>query len=116
MKKVLLVEDNEDTARVLEKAINILGFEIRVANDGYTAINMANYYLPDYVLLDIGMPIIDGYEVARQLRKNPYCKDCQIIALTGYGGEEDKERCLKAGFDKHITKPVGLEELKQVLK
>ena len=114
-KKILLAEDNLDAAEVLAKLLRLLGFEVEVTHDGYTAIHIANHSTPDFILLDIGIPDIDGYEAARQIRKNPKCKDSKLIAITGYGQEEDKSKSIDAGFDYHLIKPVGIEELKKIL-
>ncbi len=86
-----------------------------VARDGPTAIELAKSYLPEVILLDIGMPGMDGCEVARRLRQEPALAGTALVALTGYGGEEYRERTRRAGFDAHLVKPVALEALRETL-
>lgn len=115
IKKILLVEDHIDAANVLSKLLSALGFEVDIAYDGYSGINMAHNSIYDFILLDIGIPDINGYEVAHQIRNNSIYRDAKLIALTGYGREEDKMRSFEAGFNFHLIKPVGVDELRKVL-
>jgi CheY-like chemotaxis protein len=104
--RVLVVDDMQDTARGLAKMIKLLGHDVRVAHDGIAALEVARGHRPEIVLLDIGLPGMDGYEVARQMRQEDYCKDAVIIAVSGYGQEDDRRRSQEAGFDYHLVKPV----------
>lgn len=104
--RVLLVEDNSDAADSLAMLLELLGHHVRVAHDGVVALEVAPANVPDVMLVDIGLPGIDGYEVARRVRQHPELKHVVLVALTGYGREEDRRRALAAGFDYHLVKPV----------
>lgn len=112
--RILVVDDNQDTAQSMGELLEILGHEAQVAFDGPKAVEMATAFQPQVVLLDIGLPIIDGYEVARRMRQAGLT-EAMLIALTGYGREEDREKAHQAGFDMHFTKPIELEALQKVL-
>jgi len=101
-----VVEDNVDTAEMLTSLLEMLGHEVRAARDGPEALDLAPVFRPQIVLLDIGLPGLDGYEVARRLRAQPGGRDLLLIALTGYGSAQDRERARQAGCDHHVTKPV----------
>jgi CheY-like chemotaxis protein len=103
----LIADDNRDAADSLSLLLELSGHEVRVAHLGQTALSLAQTFRPDVALLDIGMPDLSGYEVARALRKEPWAMDLQLIALTGWGQEDDRRRALEAGFDQHLTKPVN---------
>ncbi|HVW71015.1 MAG TPA: PAS domain S-box protein [Steroidobacteraceae bacterium] len=113
-RRVLVVDDNEDAANTLEALLRSLGHTARVAYDGPTAIELADEFHPEVVLLDIGMSGMNGYDVARRLRHRTGTP-IKIIAVTGWGTEEDRERSMEAGFDKHLVKPVDQAELAQEL-
>jgi CheY-like chemotaxis protein len=104
--RILVAEDYVDTAESMAKLLRIFGHEVQVAHDGPQAIATALSWRPEVVLLDIGLPTKDGYEVARQLRQEPTCRDIVIIAVTGYGQEVDLQRGRAAGIDHHLLKPV----------
>jgi PAS domain S-box-containing protein len=108
-KRVLIVEDNDDTAKTLEMALVGSGFDVNVAKDGRQALAVARAFLPDISLIDIGLPGMDGYEVARRLRAEKPTEKLHLIAITGYGQEQDRERALQAGFDRHLVKPFDLD-------
>ena len=112
-KRIVIVEDDADGRAALRMQLLLAGHEVHEAQDGKTGIEIVQRVRPDVVLLDIGLPGIDGYEVARLLKGRPDCP--RLIAVTGYGHPEDKERAITAGFDAHITKPVGTDELKRML-
>jgi PAS domain S-box-containing protein len=112
--RVLIVDDNADAADTLEMVLRSLGYETRVAHDGSTALELAPGFRPHFVLLDIGMPGLDGYEVARRLRAMKG-QAMRIIAITGWGQEADRQRSREAGFDLHLVKPVEPAELVRVL-
>ena len=92
-----------------------MGHEVMVAHDGATALEIAEDFSPSIAVLDIGLPLLDGYEVARRLRQIPSCADTILIALTGYGQPEDLERSKAAGFAHHLVKPVAIKTLKSLL-
>jgi PAS domain S-box-containing protein len=114
-RRVLVVDDNEDGANSLAMLLQLAGHEVRAVHDGPTALDMAKAFRPDLVLLDIGMPRMDGYEVARQLRKQPGLEKALLVAVTGYGQEEDRRRTQEARLDAHLVKPVDFGQLEQVL-
>lgn len=113
--RVLVVDDNIDAADMLVMVLQTLGHEVQVAYSGQTALEMAVQYQPDFVLLDIGLPKMDGYEVARHLRQQPQTKDVWLIAMTGYGQDSDRQRTQEAGFDHHLVKPVERRKLQNLL-
>ena len=113
--RLLIVDDNVDSAESLAEVLALNGHEVRIAHDGATALIEAQSLRPDVILLDIGLPRMDGYEVARRMRQNPHLHAAILIAMTGYGQEEDRRRSQEAGFDHHLIKPVDLAELGQLL-
>jgi CheY-like chemotaxis protein len=115
-KRILIVDDSADTAEMLAMLLQMDGHEVMTADNGPQAVAMAADHHPDVVLLDIGMPGMDGYEVAYRLRQNPALAGEIIVALTGYGQKEDQEHTRRAGFDYHLVKPVDMEALRRVLR
>ena len=113
--RVLVVEDNRDAAESMQMLLELLGHEVRVAYEGMAAIEVAQAERPDLMLVDIGLPGIDGYELARRVRRQPALAEVRMVAITGYGREEDRRRALAAGFDDHLVKPVDLDVLKALL-
>jgi PAS domain S-box-containing protein len=113
--RVLLVEDNLDAAMALGELLRIWGHPVEMAHDGVAALQAAREVRPEVVLLDIGLPGMDGYEVASRLRATPGLERVRLIALTGYGQEADRRRSSLAGFDHHLVKPVDLEHLRGLL-
>jgi len=113
--RVLVVDDNVDAARSLGALLELREYDVRLAFDGPSALKIAQDYLPDIVLLDIGLPGLDGHEVARQIRQHPALAGVVLVALTGYGHESDRQRSLQAGFDLHLVKPVDFNELQKIL-
>jgi CheY-like chemotaxis protein len=111
----LVVDDNHDAADSLAMFLKFLGATVRVAYDGAAAIEMVDKSQPEIVLLDIGMPMLDGYEVARRLRALPEGRNLLLVAMTGWGQEEDKRRTAQAGFDHHLVKPVDPVKLEKLL-
>jgi PAS domain S-box-containing protein len=114
-RRVVVIDDNEDAARTMAMLIEELGSETRIAHDGETGLKAIAEFRPDVVLLDIGMPGIDGYETCRQIRVEPFGSDLVVVALTGWGQEQDKSRAAEAGFDAHITKPADPAVLERIL-
>jgi PAS domain S-box-containing protein len=112
--RVLVVDDNHDNAGGLSRLLRLLGHDVQVAYDGKGALEAARAHRPEVVLLDIGLPGMDGYEVVKRLRAEECCKDSLIIAVTGYGQPEDLSRSKEAGFDHHLVKPVDYEALMSV--
>jgi PAS domain S-box-containing protein len=113
--RILVVDDNADTAEMLRLSLEIDGHQVATAHAGPAALETAARFRPEFVLLDLGMPGIDGYEVARRMKANPDLAGAVLVALTGYGQDEDRERTLAAGFHLHLVKPVDMDELKRVL-
>ena len=114
--RVLVVDDNQDNADSLALLLRSFGNEVRTANDGVHALEAVAAFRPQVVLLDIGLPNMDGYEVARELRRRPEGRDVLLVAMTGWGQEEDRRRSQAAGFDEHFVKPVDLELLRALLE
>lgn len=114
-RRVLIVDDNVDAAIMLDRLLQALGHETMVANDGAAALTVARDFRPDVALIDIGMPGMDGYEVARHLRALPANGALRIVAVTGWGQESDRAKSKAAGFDMHLVKPVDAEQLAQAV-
>jgi PAS domain S-box-containing protein len=113
--RVLVVDDNVDTADSAAMLLRQSGRDVRVAYSGKAALETALAFQPDVVLLDLGLPEIDGYEVARRLRQNPVHNNVELIAVSGYGQEADRQRSKEAGFDEHVVKPVDPGKLQELL-
>lgn len=113
--RVLVVDDNADSVSMLSMLIELKGHTTATAQSGQEALDVAARFRPDVVVLDIGLPGMDGYQVAARLRQQPDCSGVVLVALTGWGGEEDKQRTRAAGFDHHFTKPVDPQALEQLL-
>jgi len=114
-RKVLVVDDNVDAAETLAEMLRLLGHEVSVAHDGVAAIEVASTSPPQLALLDLGMPVMDGYELARRLRALPQLGGVSLVALTGYGTERERERALQSGFDRHLVKPLDPALLARLL-
>lgn len=113
-KRILVVDDNVDGATTIAEILQILGHTVSVVHDGLSAVRQAEEQRPDIVLLDIGLPDIDGYEAARRMRAQPDGASLVLIALTGWGQEEDREKTVQAGFNQHWVKPVDFEKLAEL--
>ncbi|HZR07404.1 MAG TPA: ATP-binding protein, partial [Myxococcales bacterium] len=114
-KRLLLIEDNPDIGETLRDLLQLLGHRVELAADGLRGVQLALAIRPDVALVDIGLPGIDGYEVARRLRATDAGKQILLVALTGYGRPEDRDRSLAAGFDAHLVKPVDPDELNALI-
>jgi CheY-like chemotaxis protein len=114
-KRILVVDDNEDAAATLVMLLQMSGNDTAIAYDGVEALEKASVFDPQIVVLDIGLPDMDGYEVCRELRARPHGDSLIIIALTGWGQEEDRKKSAAAGFDGHLVKPVDLARLNELL-
>jgi CheY-like chemotaxis protein len=114
--RVLVVDDNVDLARGLARLLQIHGHDVRIAFDGPTGLDEAKNLRPDVVLLDIGLPGMDGYQLAAHLRRDETVKDATLIAISGYGQEEDLRLAREAGFDHHLVKPIISDDLIKLLE
>jgi two-component system, sensor histidine kinase len=115
VRRVLVVDDNVDAAAMLAALIRQLGHEVEIVHDGSAALRAVEGYRPEVILLDIGMPGMNGFEVAQRLRELRRVPRLRIVAVTGWGKPEDRERSRAAGFDMHLMKPVELSEIQQAL-
>jgi CheY-like chemotaxis protein len=113
--RVLVVDDNVDTVLSFSMLLEAHGHEVRTANDGIAAVKVAAEFLPDVALLDIGLPGLNGYEVAKRIRQHPDLKHIVLVALTGYGQDSDRKQSLEAGFNHHLVKPAIPDQLLQIL-
>jgi PAS domain S-box-containing protein len=113
--RVLVVDDNVDAATSLVTLLEASGHDVRAAHDGPTSLEAAQGFRPDVVLLDIGLPGLDGFEVAKWLRKQPILSNAVLVAMTGYGQKSDRQRSHEAGFDHHLVKPVDFGKVEQIL-
>ena len=109
--KVLVVDDNTDAADSLSALLEIDGFDVRTVYDGAAAVAMAAESQPDMIIMDLGMPGMDGYETARAIRQRPGAERILMLALTGWGQSDARRRTVEAGFDHHLVKPVELEQI-----
>ena len=114
-RRILVVDDNRSHATSLGVLLRTMGQDVDEAYDGVTALELAHRHRPDVILLDIGLPVMDGYEVARRCREQKDLDQTMLVAMTGYGKEEDRRRSQEAGFNIHLVKPVNLEDLRMLL-
>ena len=114
--RVVIVDDNHDSADSLAMLMQLTGNKTYMAHDGVEAVEAVEKYRPEVLLLDIGLPGLDGHEVCRRVRQQPWGKDIIVIALTGWGQEDDRRKSEEAGFDGHLVKPVDFEQLSQALR
>ena len=113
---MLVVDDNRDAADSIAEFLGELGYEVAVAYDGPSALTVAETFKPHTCVLDIGLPVMDGYELARLLRRSDrLSQELRLIALTGYGQDGDRRRSEEAGFDAHLVKPVQIDELAKIV-
>ena len=110
-RRILVVDDNRDSAESLAMVLRLVGNDVRTAYDARQALALAETYRPELMLLDIGLPGMDGYELAKQIRSEPWGSRMRLVALTGYAREEDRRRAEEAGFDHHLAKPVDFDAL-----
>lgn len=113
--RVLLVDDNEDAIQSLEKMLSLLGYEVAAATNGKDALALGNRLRPDIALLDLGMPEMNGYEVAQAIRRETWGTQTRLIALTGWGQPEDIRRSIAEGFEAHLVKPLKTFELLRLM-
>jgi CheY-like chemotaxis protein len=113
-RRILVVDDNRDIVGSLAEALRLAGNDVDTALDGDAAMKAVTKFLPDIVLLDIGMPFVDGYAAARAIRRDRRGKEILLVALTGWGQAEDRRRVVEAGFDAHLVKPATVDALLEV--
>ena len=115
-RRVLIVEDLEDCLETMVALISTRGCDVRVARDGKSAVAMAQSFLPHVILLDLGLPVMNGFEAATRIRADARLQHCIIVAVSGHGMQSDKERSAQAGVDLHLIKPVSFEDLSRLLE
>ena len=115
-RRILLVDDNVDFVSSMASLLTLLGHQVRTVNDGVSALAAVAEFSPDYAFLDIGMPGLNGYDLARRLREHPATSRCVLTAVTGWGQDKDRELSRAAGFDYHLVKPVELARILEVLE
>jgi DNA-binding response OmpR family regulator len=113
--RFLVVDDHEDSAAMLERLLSLAGHEARCTNDGLTAVAEAERYRPDVILLDIGLPRLNGYDACRMIREQRWGTNIVLLAVTGWGDDDDIRRSREAGFDGHLVKPVEMDRLVELL-
>jgi len=113
--RVLVVEDNVDAAQSLAMLLQVSGHQVRMAHTGPTALEAALDYRPNVVLLDISLPEMDGYEVAKRIRQQPVLHNVVLVAMTGYGRDADRQRSQEVGFNAHLVKPVDFDKVQEIL-
>jgi CheY-like chemotaxis protein len=114
-RRILVVDDNRDSAESLAMMLTLMGNDTRTAHDGLEALESAPAFVPDVILMDIGMPRLNGFDTARRIRSEPWGRGGVLVALTGWGQEEDRRKSREAGFDHHLTKPVDPARLEKLL-
>jgi CheY-like chemotaxis protein len=115
-RRVLVADDNEDSAQSLAMMLKMMGSETKTAHDGVEALEVGAAFEPHLVLLDIGMPRMNGYDTARRMRQESWGGSAMLVAMTGWGRDIDKRRSQEAGFDEHLVKPIEMEALEMILK
>ena len=110
-----MVDDNRDSAKSLAAFLRLQGHNVKLAHDGVEAVTAAEQFRPDVILMDVGMPKLNGYRATQEIRKKPWGRDIVIIALTGWGQDTDRERSREAECDGHLVKPVDLSVLNKLL-
>jgi CheY-like chemotaxis protein len=109
--RIVVVDDNVDAAEMLATVLQLGGHEVHIGHDGLAALELVGSVRPDIAFVDLGLPGLDGFELAQQLREHPHRPGLRLVAVTGYGQEDDRIRSREAGFDHHMTKPVAVDEL-----
>lgn len=113
--RILVVDDNQDSALSMSMVLKIMGNEVKVAYDGVMALQLAEEFRPDTIFMDIGMPKMNGYDACHLLREHEWARDIKIVALTGWGQEEDRRRAFESGFNHHLVKPVEAADIEKIL-
>ena len=115
-RRVLVIEDNLDTVRSLALLLRDMGHEVEYAINGYAGLEVARRFAPDVIILDLGLPGMDGFDVCRRIKRDPELSSVRVIALTGYAQEDYRERALKAGCEQHFVKPIDAGTLEKILQ
>jgi CheY-like chemotaxis protein len=115
-RRILIADDNEDAANSLAELLRLRGHHVRTARDGEEAVQLVREFAPDIVILDLGMPNVDGFEAARRIRASEQGRRATMVALSGWGQEADRVRTQAAGFDHHLTKPADVATLEEILR
>ena len=113
--RILVADDNRDAAHTLAMMLDLEGHEVRTAHDGLETLAIGQLFKPELVLLDIAMPVLNGYQTARQIRDRPWGQGAYLVALTAWGHESDRRTALENGFQDHIVKPAALDRLRSVV-
>jgi CheY-like chemotaxis protein len=114
-RRILVADDNPDVVESFQIMLRILGHDVQTAQDGLEAIEKAEKFRPDVIVLDVGMPMLDGYETATRIRQQPWSREVVLIAVTGWGNEKDKLKSAAAGFNIHLVKPVDATTILEAL-
>jgi CheY-like chemotaxis protein len=114
-KRILVVDDNVDSAEMLRELLQAAGHEVALAHDGLAALALVDRFAPEVALLDIGLPVMDGYELGKRLHDSAGAPRCRLIALTGYGQDHDRAQSKRAGFEAHLVKPFDPDRLLQII-
>ena len=114
--KILVVEDNEQNRILMRQILTYHGYDVLEATDGLTGLEMARAHMPALILLDIQMPVMNGYVVIRELRNNPELRKIKAIAVTSFAMKGDREKALQAGFDEYVTKPIDTRKFPELVK
>ena len=114
--KILVVEDNEQNRILMRQILTYHGYDVLEATDGLTGLEMAHAHMPALILLDIQMPVMNGFAVIRELRNNPELRKIKAIAVTSFAMKGDREKALQAGFDEYVTKPIDTREFPELVK
>jgi DNA-binding response OmpR family regulator len=114
--RILVADDNRDSADSCQMLLAASGHDVRVAYSGEQAFDIAASFQPEFALLDIGMPGMNGYQLARRIRASAWAARTMLVAVTGWGHEDDRRRALDAGFDRHLTKPIDINTLSALLE
>ena len=115
-RRIVVADDNEDSAQSFAMLLSFTGHEVRIAHDGEQALDTMRNFRPDVAFLDIGMPLLSGYEVAEAVRAEPWGREMKLIAVTGWGQPDDKQRARTAGFDQHLVKPIDPSDVDRLLE
>lgn len=116
MKKILVIEDNEQNRMLLRQVLTHQGYEVIEASEGASGLQMAAKYMPDLMLLDLQMPVMDGFAVIKELRGTPELRNLKVIAVTSFAMKGDRETALEAGFDEYVTKPIDTRKFPEIIK